>query len=143
MGVLSTIGAPAATLAKQVDNMNLDKHENTHPGGAQWWTKVKKSNDKVTGNFKDLRMSFGATQSDTQNPQGAEWLSVQFDQIVEFHDGNKDGMFNTDRVHVCDTVVVDPSDNKKNLLRKLSRAKIAITKFSLHDDLLWKPGYHE
>ncbi len=145
VGVLSTIGAPAATLAKQVDNVNLDKHENTHPGGAQWWTKVKKSNDKVTTNFKDLRMSFGATQSDSQNPQGAEWLSVQFDQIIEFHDGNNDGMFNTDRVAVlCDSIVVDPSDNKKKSVKEYESGKDCYYQsVSLHEDLLWKPGYHE
>ena len=122
VGVLSTIGAPAATLAKQVDNANLDKHEYTHPGGAQWWTKVKRSNDKVTGNYKDLRMSFGATQSDTQNPKGAEWLSVQFDAIVEFHDGNRDGKFNTDRVStLCDSVIVDPNDKEKKTAREFEK----------------------
>ena len=81
LGVLSTFGAPTVTLAVQNNANNLDKdakHEKTYPGGSGWWARIMKSGDKVTRIFKDLRMTFGATQKDTENPIGAQWLSVQF-----------------------------------------------------------------
>ena len=81
LGVLSTFGAPTVTLAVQNNANNLDKdakHEKTYPGGSGWWARIMKSGNKVTRIFKDLRMTFGATQKDTENPIGAQWLSVQF-----------------------------------------------------------------
>ena len=54
-------------------------------------------------------------------------------------------MFNTDRVAtLCDTIVVDPSDNKKKSVKEYEPGKDCYYQsVSLHDDLLWKPGYHE
>jgi len=78
IGTLSTIGAPAATLAVQRDNSQLDKHQDTHPGGAGWWSEHIFVKNKVTNNYKKLRMQFGATQSANKKPIGAKWLSAQF-----------------------------------------------------------------
>ena len=76
IGTLSTFGAPAATLAVQRDNSQLDKHQDTHPGGAGQDNIIFKNT--VTSSYKKLSTQFGATQSSGENPIGAKWLTAQF-----------------------------------------------------------------